>query len=444
MQTLSFADAPQKFRAGSDSPRAMLERCLARIAERDGEVRAFAHLDRDGARQAADAATQRYRDGRPRSSIDGMPIGLKDIFETVDMPTTFGSPIFQNWNGGRDSAVAFALREAGAVIVGKLVTTEFAASVPGVTRNPHDLARTPGGSSSGSAAAVADGMLPVAIGSQVVGSIIRPASFCGMIGFKPTYGSLNRGGICDSFSQNAAGTLSSTLADAYAVCHEIAARVGGDPGCVPFQGGLQPAPAAKPQALAVLETEGWAEAEAQAKLQFTAFVEHLAVLGVRIIDRRSSPRVAHLEATIADALAVTRALNGYESIWPLGELAHRRADGLSPFLRERVAAARAMTVDDYQVLLARRDDMTRALETLASDVDGLITLSALGPAPLGLTATGDPRCNVAASALRVPALSLPLFEIGGLPLGLQLLGFAHREHALSGIAQFLLDVAASC
>src|SRR5258707_258376 len=127
MQKLTFANGAQNFLAGTDSPRAMLERCLARIAERDGEVRAFAHLDREGARANADAATQRYRDGRPRSAIDGMPIGLKDIFETLDMPTTFGSAIFEGWRGGRDSAVAFALREAGAVIVGKLVSTEFAA-----------------------------------------------------------------------------------------------------------------------------------------------------------------------------------------------------------------------------------------------------------------------------------------------------------------------------
>jgi Asp-tRNA(Asn)/Glu-tRNA(Gln) amidotransferase A subunit family amidase len=371
-----------------------------------------------------------------------MPVGLKDIFETADMPTGFGSPIFAGWRGGRDSAVAFALREAGAVIVGKLVTTEFAATVPGPTRNPHDLTRTPGGSSSGSAAAVADGMLPVAIGSQVVGSILRPASYCGVIGFKPTYGSLNRGGICDSFSQNAAGTLSASLADAYAVCHEIAVRVGGDPGCLPFQGGATPSPTAKPATLAVLETEGWEVADADAKCQFGAFVEHLAALGVRMLDRRASHRIERLEQAIATAMPVTRAINNFESQWPLVELAHRHADGLSEAMRERAAKARAMTSDEYQMLLARREDMTRAFETLSGDVDALVTLAATGPAPAGLASTGDPRFNVAASALRVPALSLPMFMVGGLPVGLQLLGFAHRERALSGIAQFLIDVAA--
>jgi len=217
MTPMTFTDRREKFFDGGDNPRAMLERCLARIAERDAEVKAFAFLDADGARAAADNAAQRYRERRPLSAIDGMPIGLKDILETADMPTGFGSPIFEDWRGGRDSAAAFALRQAGAVIVGKLVTTEFAATFPGPTRNPHDLARTPGGSSSGSAAAVADGMLPMALGSQVIGSILRPASFCGVIGFKPTFGSLNRGGTCDNYSQNALGTLSNSLADAWAV-----------------------------------------------------------------------------------------------------------------------------------------------------------------------------------------------------------------------------------
>ena len=440
MPKVTFCDVREAFLGGEDTSRAMLERCLARIDERDQEVRAFVYVNTDGARAAADEATKRYRDRRPRSAIDGMPIGLKDIFETADMPTTFGSPIFEGWCGGRDSAVAFALRKAGAVLVGKVVTTEFAATFPGPTRNPHDLARTPGGSSSGSAAAVADGMLPVAIGSQVVGSITRPASFCGVIGFKPTYGSLNRGGICDAYSQNALGTLSNNLADAYAVCHEIAVRVGGDPGSLPFQGGVRPAPAQKPQALALLETAGWKSADADAKRQFAALAELLASLGVTVIDRRSSQRVERLEQAIAEAMPITRAINCFESHWPLVELAHRRADGLSEIARERVAQARKMTVDEYQTLLALREDMSRALETLAADVDGFITLAATGPAPVGLQSTGDPGFNAPASALRVPALSLPLFEVGGLPVGLQLLGFPHRERALSGVAAFLLEL----
>src|SRR5690349_4901842 len=270
--TRSFAQARDRFADGADSPRALLERCLERIAERDREVKAFVYLNADGARSAADAATKRYRAGQPLSPIDGMPIALKDVLETADMPTGFGSPIYEGWRGGRDAPVVLALRQAGAVLVGKVVTTEFAATVTGPTRNPHDLKRTPGGSSSGSAAAVADGMVPLAIGTQVIGSVLRPASFCGVIGFKPTLGALNRYGMSDIYSQNCLGTLSNTLEDAWAVCHEIAQRVGGDPGFMPFQGGPKPAPAHKPQCIAVLETAGWARADEEAQRAFRTVV----------------------------------------------------------------------------------------------------------------------------------------------------------------------------
>ena len=242
----TFASLRDGFGEGVGSPRALLEVCLERIEAREPVVRAFAALDVESARRSADAATGRWRAGTALSLIDGMPVALKDIIETADLPTGFGSPIFAGRKGGRDSAVAYALRRAGAVILGKAVTTEFADMVAGPTTNPHDPARTPGGSSSGSAAAVAAGMVPVAIGSQVGGSILRPASFCGVVGFKPTFGAINRGGISDQFSQNVLGTLSATLEDGWAVCHAIASIVGGDPGFAPFVGGAELAAARRP------------------------------------------------------------------------------------------------------------------------------------------------------------------------------------------------------
>ena len=160
-----------------------------------------------GARAAADASTARWKAGATLSPIDGMPVGIKDIMETADMATEQGSPLFVGWHGKRDCAAVAALREAGAVVLGKTVTTEFASSHPSRTRNPWDPARTPGGSSSGSAAAVGIGMIPAALGSQVIGSIIRPASFCGCVGFKPSVGSINRGGSFDHFSQSCTGVL---------------------------------------------------------------------------------------------------------------------------------------------------------------------------------------------------------------------------------------------
>ena len=438
-----FAALREGFAEGAGSPRALLETCLGRIAEREPVVRAFASLDVEAARRSADAASARYRDGTPLSAIDGMPVALKDIIETADLPTGFGSPIFAGRQGGRDSAVAYALRRAGAVIVGKAVTTEFADMVAGPTTNPHDATRTPGGSSSGSAAAVAAGMVPVAIGSQVGGSILRPASFCGVVGFKPTFGAINRGGISDQFSQNVMGTLSATLEDGWAVCHAIASIVGGDPGFAPFVGGAEPMAARRPGTLAVLQTAGWAVAEPGAIDAFQGFLRRLNEAGVRLIDRTTSGRVALLEEAIAEAGAVSQGINNWEKAWPLGELETRHADGLSAHLREGIAAGRRMTVEEYRVLLHRRDVMHERLVLLADEADACITLSAAGVAPVGITYTGNSIFNVPASALRCPAISLPLLRLGGLPLGVQLLGQPLGERALSGGAGFVAGLAAA-
>src|SRR3984885_8247287 len=197
-----FHTTAAAFAAGSDSPRELLERCIAVIEEIARDVQAFEYIDLAQARARADESVARYKAGKPKSSIDGIPIGVKDIIETADMPTGMGSPLFTGYRSGRDAASVVALRDAGAVIVGKTVTTEFASSVPGKTHNPWDLARTPGGSSSGSAAAGGSGMLCAGLGTQVIGSILRPAGFCGAVGYKPTVGGINRGGSLDFHSQS--------------------------------------------------------------------------------------------------------------------------------------------------------------------------------------------------------------------------------------------------
>ena len=239
-----YLSATPGFTSGADTPRDFLERCLADLAALEPKIGAFVNLNLAGARSAADRSTARWREGRPLSKIDGMPVGIKDIIETADMPTENGSPLFAGFRSERDAASVAALREAGAVVVGKTVTTEFAASEPRGTRNPHDLRRTPGGSSSGSAAGVAAGMMSAALGTQVIGSTIRPASYCGCIGFKVTVGALNRGGSYDGLSQSSSGVLATTLEDAWQVAYEIAVRAGGDPG---YPGLFGPASAPAPK-----------------------------------------------------------------------------------------------------------------------------------------------------------------------------------------------------
>src|SRR5258707_11342283 len=193
MTTLHFAN-------GTETPRTYLEQCLAALDEWEPKVGAFVFLNVDVARALADQSTGRWRAGKPLSAIDGMPIGIKDIMETIDMPTGQGSPLFEGWQTGRDAAAVAALREAGAIVVGKTVTTEFAAAEPRGTRNPWDPSRTPGGSSSGSAAAVASGMLAAALGTQGIGSIIPPGSHCGGAGLKPGVRGLHPAGSPRNFN----------------------------------------------------------------------------------------------------------------------------------------------------------------------------------------------------------------------------------------------------
>ena len=241
---LSFHDAVSQFRDGTDTPRAYLERCLAVIAARDADIKAFAFLNADAARKAADAATERHRLNRPLSLVDGMPIGIKDLMETADMPTEYGCELFRGNQPIRDAAGVYALRKGGAVLVGKTVTVCLGGGDPSPTRNPFDTRRTPGGSSSGSAASVAARMLPVGLGTHARGSTIRPASFCGVFAIKPTFGAINRQGVFSAaHSMDHFGILAGSLSDMWIVARYTSEHAGGDPGHPGLYGGaLPPAP----------------------------------------------------------------------------------------------------------------------------------------------------------------------------------------------------------
>ncbi len=435
-----YLPATAAFAGGTDSPRGFLERCLADLEAWEPRIGAFVTLNLAGARAAADALTARWRAGRPLSPIDGMPVGVKDIIETIDMPTQNGSPLFEGYRSERDSASVAALREAGAVIVGKTVTTEFAATEPRGTRNPWDTARTPGGSSSGSAAAVAAGAISVGLGTQVIGSILRPASFCGCFGFKPTVGAINRGGSYDGLSQSAHGTIAASLPEAWRVAYEIARRAGGDPGFPGLYGPAAPPAPVRPRRLALIETDGWAAAAPAAREALARAVATLQAAGVAIATRHDDATVAAVEAAIAGARDLSARINAWELRWPINTYRSRDAGKLSRAMLDRGAQAEAMTLDDYRACLADRERRRAVYRALAAQCDAGITLSATGAAPLGLGSTGDPVFVVPGSMLGVPALSLPLLQDGGLPLGLQLLGFADRDADLFAAAAAVLDL----
>jgi Asp-tRNA(Asn)/Glu-tRNA(Gln) amidotransferase A subunit family amidase len=423
--------------SGADSPRNILEQCLAALDHWEPRIGAFVSLNIEGARAAADASTRRWREGKPLSPIDGMPLGIKDIIETIDMPTENGSPLYAGWRSDRDAASVAALREAGGVIVGKTVTTEFAAREPRGTRNPWDPERTPGGSSSGSAAAVPTGMVSAALGTQVIGSTIRPASYCGCVGFKPTVGALNRGGSHDYLSQSCTGVLAANLQDAWQVAYEMAIRAGGDPG-YPGLFGPDKAPAPqKPPRLALLETDGWKVADAQARRQMEDTVAKLQAAGVRVVTRKDEPKIAAVESAIANANDLSMQINDWEGRWPLNTYRVRDAGKLSKLAMERLVAAEGMTIDQYRELIGRRANARHTYGELAGACDACITLSAPGPAPVGLGWTGDASFAVPFSMLGVPAISLPLFQVDGLPVGFQVTGFEHGDAGVFAVAAWI-------
>ena len=273
------------------------------------------------------------------------------------------------------------------------MTTEFAATEPRGTRNPWDLERTPGGSSSGSAAAVACGMVPAALGTQVVGSILRPASFCGVVGFKPSVGGINRGGSYDYFSQSCTGVLAASLEDAWLVAVNIAARAGGDPGYPGLQGPPEPPPAQRPRALAVLQTSGWEIAAPEARRAFEAAAARLAEAGIALADRHADPVIAEVEDAISDAAELTRAINAWEGRWPLNTYRDRDAGKLSGSALERLATAEAMTLADYGAAIARRQRNREIHARLNARYDAAITLAAPEPRRSG-SARPATRCSM--------------------------------------------------
>jgi Asp-tRNA(Asn)/Glu-tRNA(Gln) amidotransferase A subunit family amidase len=434
-----FVAATQNFAAGKETPREFLEKSLALLDAWEPRIGAFVCTSLPAARAAADRSTARWRAGKPASPIDGMPVGIKDIIETVDMPTEMGSPLFAGWRSEKDAASVRALRDAGAVIVGKTVTTEFAASEPRGTRNPWNVGHTPGGSSSGSAASVAVGIVSAALGTQVIGSTVRPASFCGCVGFKPSVNAINREGSHDYQSQSCTGILAASLEDTWQVAHEIVARVGGDAGTPGLEGPDRPPPARKPNSVAVLETAGWPSAAPDAKKRLEETAARLKSAGIAVRTRHDDKQIAALEAELTNATELSHRCNGWEARWFLRTMHERDASKLSKLLTERGAKYETMTLAEHRADLKERARIRALHDALAASCDACLTLAAPAGAPAGLAATGNPEFAVPASLLGVPALSLPLYEVDGMPLGLQVIGYFNRDADAFAISAWLMQ-----
>jgi len=390
------------------SAQELVRRCLARIEECEPVVQAWEALDAEGALREA-----RRIDALPeRPPLCGVPVGIKDLIDTADLPTAYGSPIYRGHRPARDAACVRALREAGAIVLGKTVTTEFAVYTPGKTRNPRDPSRTPGGSSSGSAAAVADGMVPLALGTQTAGSVIRPASFCGVIGWKPAFGAVSLEGVHPlAPSLDTLGFFVRGLDDVPLVLAALTRA--------------QPRPAPAPRRFGLCRTELWDRADAFTREATEGAARRLAQGGAGIVEVDLPPGLADAQIAIMGAEAASA-------------LRDEPQDRLSPRLREFLEAGRAVTPER---LRAARDMSVHGRRKLAeafASVDAILTAAAPGEAPVGLGATGDPALSRIWTLLGTPCVSLPLLRGPlGLPLGLQLV--ASREETLLAAASYAVE-----
>jgi Asp-tRNA(Asn)/Glu-tRNA(Gln) amidotransferase A subunit family amidase len=435
---LSFGTARKAFLDGRDTPRAFLERCIATLERREPEVQAFVYTNLPGVRAAADASSKRYRAGRPLSVVDGLPIGVKDVFETEDMPTQMNSPAFSDWRTGRDAAHVYVLRRGGALILGKTVTTEFAQGQPGPTRNPFDVSRTPGGSSSGSAAAVGASMVPVATGSQARGSIIRPASYCANYALKPTFGALSSQGIqgLGAPSQCVVGIHAATLDDCWMTAYYVSSTAGGDPGCPGLHGAQELLSERKLDRVIRLDTLGWEGTEPETREAFEGFLRRLTTFGVTILNRRDDTRIEEFERALRGIPGFMWPIFLWEMRWPGWVARDRGAHLISKVVLDRLERAEKMTVDEYRQAIARREELRTAYLAISALCDACITLCSQGPAPIGMP-VGNPVFADIASNLLSPAFALPLLAVEGLPLGVQLVGPPNQDFKLAQQAKWL-------
>jgi Asp-tRNA(Asn)/Glu-tRNA(Gln) amidotransferase A subunit family amidase len=437
LTSLAAAEAVAAMARGEISAERYVGAFLDRIVAIDKEVGAFIHLDAEYALAQARARDAERSRGGILGPLHGIPVALKDIVDTKDYPTENGSPLFAGRRPHSDATVAARLRAAGAVIIGKTVTTELAYFHPGKTRNPRDLSRTPGGSSSGSAAAVAAGMVPFALGSQTNGSMIRPAAFCGVYGIKPSHGLVSRAGVLAlSRTLDHIGAYARSLEDLALVLEVMAGYDPADPDTRPlaaphFGDILAGTPPAAPR-FAFVRTPIWDKADPATRAAFEALVARLG----------GAVESVELPAAFADAWPAQRAIMATEMAHHFGELVARaQPDAASGVLRALLDEGATVPAVRYIAACETGRRLAAALADVFARYDAIITPATIGVAPKGQQATGDPAFCTLWTLTGVPALSLPLLDgENGLPLGVQLVGAAGDDGRLLRHARVLVDM----
>ena len=433
LAALGVGAAAEEIREGRITSAELVGDCLAQVDAVEDKVQAFVFLDRNHVMRQAQAADEHRRHGRPTGPLHGVPIAVKDIFDTGDMPTELGSPLWVGRTPREDAEAVARLRAAGAVIMGKTVTAEYAYYHPGKTRNPHDPERTPGGSSSGSAAAVAAGMVPGAIGSQTNGSTIRPAAFCGVVGFKPTHGLIPRtGALLLSRVLDHVGVFARSVEDAALLAEVLAGHDDEDLDTRPLARPPLAATAASepplPPRFAFVRAPAWKLIE---PVMDEAFAELIDAMGEAVTE-------IELGSSFDNAIDLHRTVMEVDMAHNLHRDYEKGGDQLSEALRAAIERGRGVPVVEYLRAVAATATLNAALDDVFNEYDALITPSAPGEAPKGLP-TGNPAFCSTWTYLGTPAISLPLMATQqGLPLGVQLIGRRNNDARLLRTARWLV------
>lgn len=400
---------------GKLTAEALMASCIARVKAREDTVQAWAYIDADAALEAARARDCETR----RGPLHGIPIGVKDIIDTSDMPTAYGSPIYSGHQPAADAACVALAREAGAVIMGKTVSTEFATRHPGKTRNPHNGAHTPGGSSSGSAAAVADRMVPAAFGTQTTGSIIRPSAYCGIVGYKPTFGTINRTGVKPlSDTMDTIGLHARSVADIALILSVISGHSYPD---LEVVAGEMP-----PWRIGLCRTPYWDRADAATHALLEDVANRLGRAGSKV-------RELVLPEPFPEAFHAQDVINEFDTWRALAFERTRHPEKLSTTLRERLARAGRRSAAEYTIAQKLAAKCRGLADEMYTEWDVLVVPAAPGEAPNGLNSTGDPIFSQLWTLLHGPAVTIPAGRgPSGLPLGIQLV--SPRGHDLQVLA----------
>ena len=433
---LGLVDAARAIRRKELSPVELVDALLDRAAKVDGPVQAWALLDPDGARAAARAAAAEAARGVLRGPLHGVPFGVKDIFYSAGLRTEGGSKVMAGFVPAYDATSVAKLKAAGGILLGKLHTTEFATNDPAPTRNPWNLACTPGGSSSGSAAAVAARMIPFALGSQTIGSNVRPASYCGLVGLKPTFGRIStRGVMALSYTQDHVGLMARSVEDVALGLQIVAGHDPHDPSSsrAPVGDYLDALTRRRPLRIGLLREHFFERARADVAGVTRGAVDRLVAAGATVEDVKLPPSFA---ATFAAAYLITRS----DTTSIHAERYAEKADLYRPSIRASIEIGMLIPGDLYVRALRIRSQFRRELRPLLAAYDVLLTPTTPTPAPEGM-ATGDPSFQIPWSLSGVPSITVPCgFSASGLPLGLQLVSDMFTEAPLLAAAAWCEDV----